>query len=1038
MKEKKLYSSAIIPDDLYVQRDADRKLKEVILRMSKPAYISVARQMGKTNLLIQTKRALQNESNRYVYIDITNKFETVQDCFRYIVNQILNSNEDVAEFQIAKEHIEIMRQNSNNNATEDYQNEIREILKSFKGNLVVFLDEVDDLRKHAFSDDIFGQIRKTYFINETYPVLKRITYVLSGVIDPEKLIKTKENSPFNIAIPIYLQDFSQAEFYELINKSELILENEIKEYLYDWLRGNPRMSFEILSLIEDENIEGVEITKEIVDKVIHAFYLTNFKNPPIDHIRDIIKEKTEVRKALIKLKSGQIDELSDEIINQFYLYGITASKTKKQNLKIKNKVIELSLSDDWLQKVEIEKRGFYELGLEKIDNQQYDEGIDYLLEFNKSEPENNIKDLVFYYVGKAYHLKKEYKSSNEYLLKNNIDKELRPSNFFWQEFYIGFNFFNIGEYDNSLIYFENIISNCKIPDIHILALVNKGEVYFSLPQKFNENQIQQIYLQAIDYINRNSSKINDLQRLYGRIYYRLGILEINKNNLEQSIEYLKESLQNDQVGTFASSAKYTIGKSYYQLGSHELSNQFLIQKPIKKEISEEFYYWQLNYIGANYLKLGQFEKSISYFDEIIHDDKIPQIVITAMVNKGELLINSPSTYDVKTIENIYLDAINFINERNEKISDQEKFFSLIYYRLGELYVKDKDKRSKAVDSLEKGLSFAANNTLPIFYILIANCYNDDNLKSAELYDRLAQLIIKNNISFSKDENEIIPQFNELQLYAILLNLFEHKLIDSFSSLVGYSLKSIYDNKIQEYELLFKTSVFALNNNFLKIGKEIQQKVIQFSGVDEKTQKDCYQVLGILENNDGKTTNSLEYLSKYVKLFSDNNNFNEKLEIIDFNAFITLIDYYRERKDYQKSFEVASLIEQYFDNKLDNENKANSIVILFYIMDYYSFSGDKVNATSYSTKILSLVEEVKPVLNELSYVDKKGIENIEKQTKALLKNLKQVKPIEPIKVKREPGRNEFVKVKYKNGRELVTKYKKVFEDIKKGECYIVNN
>jgi len=62
MKEKVLYSSAIIPDSLYVKRAADHKLKEIILRMSKPAYISVARQMGKTNLLIQAKRELENDS----------------------------------------------------------------------------------------------------------------------------------------------------------------------------------------------------------------------------------------------------------------------------------------------------------------------------------------------------------------------------------------------------------------------------------------------------------------------------------------------------------------------------------------------------------------------------------------------------------------------------------------------------------------------------------------------------------------------------------------------------------------------------------------------------------------------------------------------------------------------------------------------------------------------------------------------------------------------------------------------------------------
>ena len=1038
MKEKKLYSSAIIPDELYVQRDADRKLKEVILRMSKPAYVSVARQMGKTNLLIQTKRALQNEEHRYVYIDITNKFDTAQDCFRYIVNQILNSNDEIVEFQEAKRHIEVMRQTSVNNATEEYQNEIREILKWFKGKLVVFIDEVDDLRKHSFSDDIFGQIRKTYFINETYTSLKRITYVLSGVIDPEKLIKTKENSPFNIAIPIYLEDFTQNEFRELVKKSQLILNDEIIEYIYDWLKGNPRMSFEVLSLIEDEIIVGKEITNDVIDKVIHDFYLTNFKNPPIDHIRDLIKEKTDVRKALIKLKKGSIDELSDEIINQFYLFGITASKAKKQDLKIKNKVIELSLSDDWLEKVEIEKRGFYDLGLEKIENQQYDEGIDYLLEFNKSEPLNSIKDLVFYYIGKAYHLKKDYKNSNDYLLQNNIDKQIRPTTFFWQEFYIGFNYLNLGKYDDALTCFENIISNCIFPEIYILALVNKGEVYLSHSIKFDAIQIKQIYLQALEYANNNSSKLNDLQRLYGRIYYHLGILELNEKQYHEGIEYLRQSLQNDQIGAFATSSKYFIGKTYYEIGNYELSNQFLIQKPIKKEISEEYYFWQLNFIGANYLKLNKFDESIIYFDEIINEASIPQIVISAMVNKGELLINSTAKIDARTIESLYIDAINYIENQKEKISEQGKFFSLIYYRLGELYLNDKEKKEEALSTLKKGLSFVADESLPIYHILIDNCYDNDITKRIELYEELVETIIEKKIVFSKSETEIIPVFNDLQLYLILINLIEFGLTESFKALINFSLESIYENKIQEYELHYKTSVFALNNNFSKIGKELQKNVIKFSGVDEKTLKYCYQVLGILEHNEGKVSESFEYLSKYVKIFKENKNFNEELEIIDFNAFNTLIDYYRARKEYKKSFEIASRIEKHFKDNFNNENKANSILILFFIMDYYSFEGDKENATRYGEKILTIINEVKPILNELSYVDKKGIENIEKQTKALLRNFKQVKTIDPVKVEREPGRNELVKVKYKNGKEFITKYKKVFDDVKNGECFLISN
>jgi tetratricopeptide (TPR) repeat protein len=1038
MKQKKLFSSAIIPDELYVQRDADRKLKEVILRMSKPAYISVARQMGKTNLLIQTKRALQNETNRYVYIDITNKFETAQDCFRYIVNQILNSNEELDTFQDAKKQIELMRQTSTNNATEVYQNEIREILKKHKGNLVVFLDEVDDLRKHSFSDDIFGQIRKTYFINETYPVLKRITYVLSGVIDPEKLIKTKENSPFNIAIPIYLEDFNQTEFYELINKSEIVLENEIKEYIYDWLQGNPRMSFEILSIIEDEFIAGKEINKAVVDKAINDFYLTNFKNPPIDHIRDIVKDKTEVRKALIKLKKGEIDEITDEQINQFYLYGITASKTKKENLKIKNKVVELSLSDEWIEKVEIEKRGFYELGIEKIENQQYDEGIAYLLEFNKSEPQNNYQDSVFYYIGKAYHLKKEYEKSNGYLIGNNIDKQTSPIAFFWQKFYIGYNFFGLEKFNEALEYFEDIINNCPFADTKSFALINKAESYLTLYENYDYNTIKEAYFNAIDFTISNKEKIQDFQKKIGLAYYRIGIIEINENKLVEGINYLKQSLQNEQIGVFSSTAKYYIGKSYYLIGNHEISNQYLIEKPITKGVSEDWYYWQAFYIGANYLKLGNFEKSLIYFDEIIQNGTIPQIVINAMVNKGELLINSPIQYSFQEIESIYLNSINFINEKSERIIEKEKYLSLIYYRLGELYQKDKEKANIAVSIFEKGLQYSSDENLVVFYLLIDDSYGKDFGKRKALYDDLSKIIIEKQIKYNKSEERIIPEFNELQLLLILSNLVKFNLSDNFNSLLEYSLNILYDNNLPEYQLIYKASVFAINNEDLKVGKELQKKVINFSDVDDKTLRSCYQVLGILEYNERNTSLSIEYLSKYVKLFHDNENFNEELQVIDFNAFNTLIDYYREKKEYERTFQIAKIIEYHFDEKLNNENKANSIVILYFIMDYFAFIGDRINATNYGKKIISLVDIVKPVLKELSYVDKKGIENIEKQTKLLLRNLEQVKSIEPIQVEREPGRNEFVKVKYKNGRELVTKYKKVMEDIKKGECRIINN
>lgn len=869
MKEKILYSSAIIPDNLYVKRDADNKLKEIILRMSKPAYISVARQMGKTNLLIQAKRELENNSTRVVYIDITNKFETAQECFRYIVNQILNSNEDIAEFIEAKEIIDNKRLTSYSNPTEEYQNEIKEILKKFRGNLVVFLDEVDDLRKHAFSDDIFGQVRKTYFIRETYPVLKRITYVLSGVIDPEKLIKTKENSPFNIAIPIYLEDFNLGEFYELINKSQIILDNEIKEYVFAWLKGNPRMSFEILSLIEDEFINETEITKDLVDRIITDFYLTTFKNPPIDHIRDLIRHNSEIRKALIKLKNGFANELSDDIINKLYLYGVTASKINKENLIIKNKVIELSLSDEWLEKIELEKKGYYEYATEKLKNGQ--------------------------------HL--------------------------------------------------------------------------------------------------------------------------------ESIRLFTEYIQNDPNDKYVSYAKYYIGKAYYEHGEFELSNQHLQELPISKETASEVYYMQLFYIGANLLKLGRFKDTLPYFDEIIRDCRVPETILSAYVNKGESLINlnTPKT----EIEMVYFSVLKYINEMDIKISNLISANTIINYRLG--YINHDDK-IEALKYFEKALENVNNNEKITVLLFVDSCYVDNIGKRKEIYKIITEHIIVNNLIFENIESIITP-FNEYHLTLILSNLFEFKLFDEFEKLIKYSNVSIYQNIKKEYELIFKTGIFAINNNSVDVGEELFLNALKYSNIDENAERSCNKYLGLIFYNKKDYKNSISYLSKYIELFDKNTDIT--LEANDFNAFIALIEYYRINKKIEKTLEIASIIEKRFDGNLNSDSMIGCIMIQFYIMDYYSFNGNLDKIKYYGNIILSNISKTKTDLNNLSNSDRKVISNIESQTNLVLKKFTQIKPIETIRVEREPGRNEYVKVKYKDGKTIDVKYKKVIEEIRRGDCMIIN-
>ena len=66
---KHLRSYTIVPNEYYVERDADRQIRSIISDMGRPGYVLVARQMGKTNLLLHTKGCLEDNKNIYVYVD---------------------------------------------------------------------------------------------------------------------------------------------------------------------------------------------------------------------------------------------------------------------------------------------------------------------------------------------------------------------------------------------------------------------------------------------------------------------------------------------------------------------------------------------------------------------------------------------------------------------------------------------------------------------------------------------------------------------------------------------------------------------------------------------------------------------------------------------------------------------------------------------------------------------------------------------------------------------------------------------------------
>jgi KaiC/GvpD/RAD55 family RecA-like ATPase/Cdc6-like AAA superfamily ATPase len=340
---KTLRPTTIIPPELYVERAADRQLDEIVAEMGRPGYILVARQMGKTNLLFNMKRNRQSLGDLVIYLDLSNRFETVRGLFRHIIDQIVDG--DIHLRDECHQIIVAERETSSAEPNLEYDRHIRLILRAAEGRrIIVVLDEIDSLTTARYSNIFFAQIRSMYFARVNHDEYYRLTYVLSGVAEPTDLIKDKNISPFNIGEKIYLEDFTKDEVNTLIKKAGLSFSTDVVDELYSWISGNPRMTWDVCSELEDIERDGTTATKHDVKGIIDKLYLGLFSRTPIDHIRTLAKEDSDIRNAITLVRSGKGASLDEKARTLLYLAGISQD-AGSDIPKLRNRVIDVALAD---------------------------------------------------------------------------------------------------------------------------------------------------------------------------------------------------------------------------------------------------------------------------------------------------------------------------------------------------------------------------------------------------------------------------------------------------------------------------------------------------------------------------------------------------------------------------------------------------------------------------------------------------------------------------------------------------------------------
>lgn len=334
----------------YVKRPADDELFNLALA-GRFCYLLTPRQMGKSSLMIRTARRLQHQDVRTAIIDLTNiGLVTVDQWYLSLLADLktaLNLSIDVSTWW--QEHTSLGPVKSFTKFLQDV------ILTQIKGQVVIFIDEIDTTLSLPFSDDFFAAIRAIYNGRARIPEFRRLTFVLFGVANPSDLIKDRTRAPFNIGQGIDLEDFNRNDAQALQRGLEDIYPGHgdaILSRIYYWTNGHPYLTQKLcLAVAAELSVE--HWNDDAIDTLVEKLFLSEEarKESNLQFIQDSIQNSPHCSQLLAlhrRVYTKQIvpeDERSLEQ-NQLKLFGLVT--VNNGLLEVRNEIYRHVFDLDWI------------------------------------------------------------------------------------------------------------------------------------------------------------------------------------------------------------------------------------------------------------------------------------------------------------------------------------------------------------------------------------------------------------------------------------------------------------------------------------------------------------------------------------------------------------------------------------------------------------------------------------------------------------------------------------------------------------------
>jgi hypothetical protein len=330
-------------DKLYVERDADARLKQHLVQWGSTVTLRAPRQTGKTSLLMRGVQHARDQGQAVVFFDFQGGGRDPLASLETLLRELAESVCD--ELGLDEETLARAWAGARSAPKKLLRFMEKDVLPTLDKPMVLAIDEADCLLQTNFYRDFFAMLRSWHNRRAARPEWEKLNMVLVISTEPYLLIDDVNQSPFNVGYNLSLADFDAAQVRELNRRhGSPVSENDLPRLLA-LLRGHPYLTRRALYALAAERLPWAELLAAAPtdqgpfgSHLLHQYWGVRDK-PELKHaLREIISAgKCADEMALFRLLQAGLVRGSGEsytcrcgLYEQYFRTGLSPKTTPEQ------------------------------------------------------------------------------------------------------------------------------------------------------------------------------------------------------------------------------------------------------------------------------------------------------------------------------------------------------------------------------------------------------------------------------------------------------------------------------------------------------------------------------------------------------------------------------------------------------------------------------------------------------------------------------------------------------------------------------------